>query len=79
MTQFDLDTSRSLGRRGTHHNNPAKQKVLDILHQEEKKRLHVYLPASLHKTLKLRAVEQDRDMTSIVIESLKAYLGKQFA
>ena len=48
--------------------------MLDILHQEEKKRLHVHLPATLHKTLKLRAVEQDSDMTAVVVEALQEYL-----
>lgn len=75
MSKFNLDAGQSLGRRGAHR-NPATQKVLDILHQDEKKRLHVYLPASLHRALKLRAVEQDRDMTAIVVESLRAYLGE---
>ena len=78
MTQFDLNASQSLGPREAHR-NPATQKVLDILHQGEKKRLNVHLPASLHKALKLCAVEQDRDMTAIVVETLKAYLEKRSA
>ena len=78
MTKFDLEVGQSLGRRGTHR-NPDTKKVLDILHQEERKRLHVHLPASLHKTLKLLAVEQDRDMTAVVIDALKEYLGARRA
>ena len=76
MTKFDLEAGQSLGRRGTHR-NPGTTKVLEILGQEEKKRLHVHLPASLHKTLKLLAVEQDRGMTAIVIDALQEYLEGQ--
>ncbi len=72
-TKFDPEAGQSLGRRAKHR-NPDTKKVLDILHQEEKKRLHVHLPATLHKTLKLRAVEQDSDMTAVVVEALQEYL-----
>ena len=72
-TKFDPAAGQSLGRRAKHR-KPDTKKVLDILHQEEKKRLHVHLPATLHKTLKLRAVEQDSDMTAVVVEALQEYL-----
>jgi len=48
--------------------------VIALLQEEEKKRLHVHIPASLHTKLKIRAVEQGRDMTAVVIDALTDYL-----
>ena len=73
MSKFKPDASRSLSRRSTHQ-NPKVEKVLAALQEEEKKRLHVHIPASLHKRLKLRAVERGEDMTAIVIDALSAHL-----
>ncbi len=73
MSKFRPDASQSLGRRSTHR-NPDREKVIAVLQEEEKKRLHVHIPASLHTKLKIRAVEQGRDMTAVVIDALTDYL-----
>lgn len=39
-------------------------------------RLHVDIPAELHKQLRMRAVEADKDQREIVIEALTAYLER---
>ena len=40
------------------------------------KRMTVRLPASLHKQLKLRSVEIDKTMESIIIDLVNEYLKK---
>ncbi|HEV2125675.1 MAG TPA: hypothetical protein VGW38_23220 [Chloroflexota bacterium] len=74
MSKFKPDASQSLGRR-SRHQNPKADKVRAALQEEEKKRLHVHIPASLHQKLKLRAVTEERDMTELVTEALESYLG----
>ena len=74
MSKFKPDASQSLGRRSSHR-NPKTEKVLAALHEEEKKRLHVHIPASLHTKLKMKAVQDDTDMTAVVTAALANYLG----
>lgn len=71
MQKFKPDVSQSLGRRGQHQN---PEKPAASLEEEEKKRLHAHIPASLHMKLKLKAVQEERDMTELVIEALTEYL-----
>lgn len=73
MPKYKPDISTSLGRRSKHR-NPQTEAVVAALQEEEKKRLHAFIPASLHQKLKLNAVTQERDMTEIVIDALEAYL-----
>ena len=65
------ETSQTLTR-PTPHKRPNGDIV--ALHEENTKRLHAHIPASLHKKLKLHSVEQDRPLTAIVIDALTAYL-----
>lgn len=74
MSKFKPDASQSLSRRGAHQ-NPQVEKVLAALHEEDKKRLHVHIPVSLHRKLRLKSVEEERDMTALVIDALSAYLS----
>lgn len=73
MPKYKPDARQSLSRRSS-HNNPKADTVLAALQKEETRRLHAHIPASLHKRLKLRAVEQGRDMTAVVVEALSEYL-----
>ncbi len=59
--------------RPTPHKRPKAGDIV-ALHEENTKRLHAHIPASLHKKLKLHSVEQDRPLTAIVIDALTAYL-----
>lgn len=74
MPKFKPDANQSLSRR-SRHENPKAEQVLASLQEEDKKRLHVHIPASLHHKLKLRAVEQDTDMTAVVVEALNKHLS----
>lgn len=73
MSKFKPDASQSLGRRSGHR-NPKAEEVLATLQEEEKKRLHVHIPASLHRKLKMKAVQEETDMTAVVVEALEAHL-----
>jgi hypothetical protein len=44
---------------------------------EEKVKVTVAIPHSLWKRSKLRAVEEERDLREIVIESLERYLAEK--
>ena len=74
MSKFKPDAAAALGRRSTQRPQNAEA-ILAAVQEEEKKRLHVHIPASLHRTLKRRAVDQDRDMTELVTEALERYLA----
>ena len=75
MTKIIPDAQLVLGRRGAHR-HPNHDQVVAQVREEETRRLHVHLPASLHKALKLHAVQQDRDMKAVVIEAITAHLRK---
>lgn len=74
MSKFKPDPSQSLGRRSI-HSHPKADQVVQSLAKEETKRLHVHIPSSLHKQLKLRAAEEETDMTAVVVKALTAYLN----
>ena len=74
MPKYKPEVSASLGRRSK-HKNPKLDAVVTAVQEEEKKRLHAFIPASLHQKLKLKAVTQERDMTELVIEALEVYLN----
>lgn len=72
-SKFKPDAAASLGRRSSHE-NPKAEQILAALKEEDKKRLHVFIPASLHQRLKLRSVQEGRGMTDLVVEALSAYM-----
>lgn len=73
MSKFKPDAAAALGRRSGVR-NPNADAAISAVQVEEKRRLHVHIPVSLHRTLKRRAADQDRDMTEIVTEALEKYL-----
>ena len=73
MPSFKPDPTQSLGRRSAHR-NPKADTILADLQAEDKKRLHVHIPASLHRKLKLRAAADETDMTELVTQALTTYL-----
>ena len=48
---------------------------MDQAATEEKKRLHCFVPAGIHRTMKLMALEDDTDMTVLVVEALQNYIA----
>lgn len=44
--------------------------------REEVSQLNVRVPRSLHKRLKIKAVQEDREVAELVAEALRAYLGE---
>ncbi len=74
MSKFKPDAAAALGRRSSQRPSTTDA-ILAAVQEEEKKRLHVHIPASLHLTLKRRAVDEERDMTELVTEALQQYLS----
>lgn len=54
----------------------TKELAIDEVAREETTRLNAMIPVSLHKRVKLQAVEEERSITDIVIEALDEYLSK---
>ena len=44
---------------------------------DDKKRLHCFIPAGIHRQLKLMAFEDDTDMTALVVEALQNYVAER--
>ena len=67
----------------TIRNNPnrgdqqARDAFVDQASAEDKKRLHCFIPASIHRTMKLMALEDDTDMTVLVVEALENYIAQR--
>jgi predicted HicB family RNase H-like nuclease len=53
-----------------------KEQVIEEVAREETTRLNAMIPVSLHKRVKMQAVEEGRSITDIVIEALEEYLSK---
>jgi predicted HicB family RNase H-like nuclease len=53
-----------------------KEQVIEEVAREETTRLNAMIPVSLHKQVKLQAVEEGRSITDMVIEALEEYLIK---
>ena len=75
MKKLNPDPVKSLNRRGSHE-NPDQKQVASDLQREEPRRLNLNIPASLHKELKMHSVSVERDMSSIVIDVVRAYLDE---
>lgn len=58
------------------YSNRSATKTKDEQPKEPLKRLNIEIPESLHKEIKLRSVEEGRDMRSFVLDALNAYLKK---
>ena len=55
----------------------AREAFVDQAAAEEKKRLHCFIPAGIHRTMKLMALEGDTDMTVLVVEALENYIAER--
>ncbi|MDV2998207.1 MAG: hypothetical protein N4J56_007912 [Chroococcidiopsis sp. SAG 2025] len=56
--------------------NVQKQEALEAAAQEETKRLNLEIPASLHKTMKKRAADEERSVKDMVLQAVGEYLSK---
>lgn len=45
--------------------------------EEPRERLTIILPPELKRTLRIRAVEEDRDVSELVADAIHAYLRKR--
>lgn len=68
----------SLTIKPTRRNSHAKQAALDEATREETTRLNILIPVSLHRRLRLQAVEEGHGVTitSVVIRATNEYLKK---
>ena len=55
----------------------ARDAFVEQASADEKKRLHCFIPAGLHRQLKVMAFDQETDMTVLVVEALKAYVAQR--
>ena len=53
----------------------ARESFVDQASAEDKKRLHCFIPAGLHRQLKQMALDADTDMTVLVVEALENYVA----
>ena len=53
----------------------AREAFVDQAATEEKKRLHCFIPAGIHRTMKQMALDDDTDMTVLVVEALENYIA----
>ena len=58
-------------------NQDAREAFVDQVATEDKKRLHCFIPADIHHTLKLMALEDDTDMTTLVVNALQNYVAER--
>ena len=55
----------------------ARDALVDNVTADDKKRLHCFIPAGLHHTLKLMALNGDTDMTVLVVEALENFVTER--
>lgn len=65
-------------KKPSRRNSDAKQAAIDEATREETTRLNILIPKSLHRRLRLQAVQEGHGvtMTSIVIRAGEDYLAK---
>lgn len=54
----------------------SKTEAIEAASKEDTKRLNAEIPVSLHSKVKIRAVEEGRNLVDIVIDALNEYLNK---
>ena len=52
-------------------NQQARDAFMDQASTEDKKRLHCFIPATIHHPLRQLALDEDTDMTALVVETLE--------
>lgn len=58
-------------------NQQAREAFVDQASEEDKKRLHCFIPAGIHRTMKQMALDEDTDMTVLVTEALEEFIAKR--
>ena len=58
-------------------NQQTRDTFVDQASAEDKKRLHCFIPAGLHHQIKLTALEDDTDITVLVVEALEKYIEQR--
>ena len=54
----------------------SKTEAIEAASKEDTKRLNAEIPVSLHNKVKIRAVEEGRNLVDVVVEALNDYLSK---
>lgn len=66
----------SLQPKKTRRERTEKTQAIEAASKEDTKRLNAEIPASLHSKIKIRAVEEGRNIVDIVVDALNEYLSK---
>jgi predicted HicB family RNase H-like nuclease len=81
----DINKKRDAFVKGETVERPTVQTVnhLDLgtvkspeVQKSERKQVTVYMPSEVHKRLKLRAVEQDKEISELVEQAVREFLDK---
>lgn len=60
----------------TRRDHASKTEAIEAASKEETKRLNADIPVSLHNQVKIRAVEEGRNIVDLVVDALNDYLSK---
>jgi predicted HicB family RNase H-like nuclease len=60
----------------TRRERTEKTEAIQAASKEDTKRLNAEIPASLHSKIKIRAVEEGKNIVDLVINALNDYLSK---
>jgi predicted HicB family RNase H-like nuclease len=60
----------------TRRDRQSKIEAIEAASKEDTKRLNAQIPVSLHSKVKIRAVEEGRNLVDVVIDALNEYLSK---
>lgn len=60
----------------TRRDRTSKTEAIEAASKEDTKRLNAEIPVSLHNKVKIRAVEEGRNIVDLVVEALNEYLNK---
>ena len=55
----------------------AREAFVDRATADDRKRLHCFIPAGIHRQLRLMALEGDTDMTALVVEALENFVAER--
>ena len=58
-------------------NQQARETFVDQASEEDRKRLHCFIPAGIHHQLKQMALDDDTDMTALVVEALENFVAER--
>ena len=55
----------------------SKARFVEQAAEDDKSRLHCKIPVGLHRRLRMMAVQQDTDVTTLVVEALEGYVAER--